>query len=113
MKKINNTRKKEIKRRLALALVNMELKIKYPKNSIIVFNSVCKNGEKIPVTVSCSWYNKKGRPDGKLPKSRDIMSGPPEWQNIPYEEAQKIAEMFDKNMFWNLRYMDREDVTLP
>jgi hypothetical protein len=105
MKKINNTRKKEIKRRRRAAeLLNAEMKIKYPKNSMICFESKRNKGEEIK-TVSCCWYNKVGRPDGKLPNRKDHISKPPEWQNIPYEEAKKIAEMFDKNMFLNLHYV--------
>jgi hypothetical protein len=100
---MNNTRKKEIKRRRAIDILN-GMQVKYPKNSIIVFKGECKKGEK-PVTVSCSWYNKVGRPDGKSAQKKNIMDGPPEWQNIAYEEALKIAEMFDTNWFLNLNYV--------
>lgn len=101
---MNNTQKKALKRKRALELVTGEIKTKYPKNSIVVFGSKYNKGEK-PVTASCSWYNKVGRPDGKEVNIKNIMDGPPEWQNIPYEEAQKISEMFDKCLFINLRYV--------
>ena len=104
MKKIYNTRKKEIKRRQALEMLKTEVKIKYPKNSNIMFESVSENGEK-PKTASCCWYNKVGRPDGKSPNRKDVIFKPPEWQNIPYEEAEKIIEMFDDNIFLNLKYV--------
>ena len=103
MKRINNTRKKEIKRRQALELLKTGMKIKYPKNSNIMFESVSENGEK-PKTASCCWYNKVGRPDGKLPNKKMLsiirLNG-----KDTLEKAEKIIEMFDENIFLNLKYV--------
>jgi len=97
---MNNTRKKELKRRRALELLNTGMKPKYPKGSKIIFSSKYNKGEK-PVTASCSWYDKVG---GKRPL-KHIIDKPPEWQNIPLEEANEIAAMFDDNLFLNLVYV--------
>jgi hypothetical protein len=101
---MNNTQKKALKRMRAMELLTGEIKTKYPKNSMIVFHGECVNGED-PVTLSCGWYNKKGRPDGKMVNRKNIVSKPPEWQNIPYDEALKIAEIFDNNMILKLNYV--------
>ena len=98
---MNNTQKKEIKRRQAIALLN-GMKIKYPKGSKIVFSTSYRKGE-TPAFTSCSWYDKVG---GKSPL-KHIISKPPEWQNIPYAEARKIAEMFDRRMFMDIVYTPR------
>jgi|GEM_PF-5157608 len=95
MKKRQNTQS-QMK---AMELLNTEMKVKYPAGSYIMFSTNHNEGEK-PATTSCAWYDKIG---GKRPL-KNIVSKPPEWQNIPYEEAEKIAEMFDRNMFLNLVY---------
>ena len=80
-------------------LLNSEMKVKYPAGSTIMFSNNYNKGEK-PATTSCAWYDKVG---GKFPL-KNIVSKPPEWQNIPYEEAEKIAGMFDRNWFLNMVY---------
>lgn len=102
--KLNDAQKKTLKRKRALELVTGEIKPKYPKNSKIQFSGSCNKGEE-PVTVSCSWYNKVGRPDGKVVDRKNIVSSPPEWQNITYEEAKKISEMFDDCSFLIIQYV--------
>jgi hypothetical protein len=96
---MNNTRKKELKRRQAIAVLN-GMPVKYPKGSFIMFSTSYNKGEE-PATTSCSWYDKVG---GKCPLKHRI-SRPPEWQNIPYAEAKKIAEMFDDRMFCDIVYV--------
>jgi hypothetical protein len=100
---MNNTRKKEIKRRQALAMLNSEMKIQYPKGSFIMFSTSHKKGEE-PATTSCSWYNKVG---GKKPW-KHIVNKPPEWQNIPYAEAKKIRELFADGVFMDIVYVPRQ-----
>lgn len=89
----------------AVELVNSELTIKYPAGSYIMFSTEYYKGEK-PATTSCAWYDKVGgKKPGEIRNRKNIVSQPPEWQNIPYEEAEKIAEMFDDSMFLNLVYV--------
>jgi hypothetical protein len=96
---------KDEQRVKAVELVNTELKVKYPPGSYIMFSTTCNKGEKI-VTTSCAFYDKVG---GKKPheirQRKNIVSKPPEWQNIPFEEAEKIGEMFDRCEHINLRYV--------
>lgn len=82
-----------------MEMVGKELKPKYPNGSCVVFSSDRKQGEKI-ITMSCDWYNKVGTDPKK-----NIVSKPPEWQNIPYEEAMKICDMFSKHYCLNLVYV--------
>lgn len=77
-----------------LELLGKEMKTKYPPGSYIVFNGSYNKGEK-PGNVSCGWYNKVG---GKKREEKNFVSKPPEWQNIPYEKALEIAEMFSDHM---------------
>lgn len=98
---MSTTQKNALKIKQVAKLLNAEMKTRYPKNSVIVFSSSCNKGEK-PLTASCGWYNKVG---GKKVNVKNIVSSPPEWQNIPYEEAEKIAGMFDRNYFLDLVYV--------
>ncbi len=73
---------------------------KYPKGSCIVFSASYNKGEN-PASVSCSWYNKTGI------QGENIVSRPPEWQNITIEEMHKICEMFDKHLYMPLVYHEK------
>lgn len=84
----------------AMKLLQKEAKVKYPPGSYIIFSSSRNKGEEI-ITASCGWYDKVG---GKSPL-KHIVSKPPEWQNIPIKEAEKISEMFDRNDFMNIVYV--------
>jgi hypothetical protein len=98
--KMNNTQKKALKRKRTLELLSGEIKTKYPAGSKIQFTGSCNKGEE-PVTVSCSWYDKVG---GKKPL-KNFVDKPPEWQNIPYEEAEKISKLFDDCSFLIIQYV--------
>ncbi len=110
MKKLRNEqRKKEveeidqlIKEQEVLGMVGSEIKMKYPPGSCIVFTASYMHGEK-PESVSCSWYNKTGI------QGENLVSNPPEWQNISMEEMEKICEMFDEHLYMPLVY--REKIT--
>jgi hypothetical protein len=85
----------------AIEVLNSEMKVKYPVGSTIMFSTSYNKGEK-PVTTSCGWYDKVG---GTARPLKNIVDKPAEWQNIPYEEAEKIGEMFDKCMHVNIAYV--------
>lgn len=97
---MNKKKKEQLTMKQALELLGKEMKVKFPPGSKIVFNSSCNKGEEVK-TVSCSWYDKVG---GPYPL-KNIVSKVPEWQNIPYGEAQKIAEMFDDSLFLGIVYV--------
>ena|SRR5579863_4348323 len=97
---MKNNKNEQQKVKKAVELLNAEMKTKYPKGSFIVF-STTQNKDEEPATTSCSWYNKVG---GEVTQDK-IVDRPAEWQNIPYEEAKRISEMFDKCMFCDLRYV--------
>ena len=100
-KQVQDTINKQVQDNKALQLLDTDVIVKYPEGSFISFGGYCDEGEKNRI-VSCSWYDKVG---GKKRDKRNTVRNPPEWQNIPYEEAEKIIEMFDKNIFLNLRYV--------
>jgi hypothetical protein len=81
-----------------LGMVGTEFKTKYPKGSCIMFTASHKKGEK-PASVSCCWYNKTGI------KGKNLVSNPPEWQNISMEEMDKIFEMFDEHLYMPIVYV--------
>jgi hypothetical protein len=99
MRKLEESRREEWMREEArervLQMVNTEFKTKYPPGSYIAFAGYRNKDEKL-TTVSCKWYDKVG---GKRPLQHKVYN-PPEWQNISKEEADKIADMFDKNFLW-------------
>jgi len=95
---------KQLQEKQSMELLNTELKVKYPPGSYIMFSTRHNKGEK-PATTSCGWYDKVGgKKAGEVRQKKNIIPGPPEWQNIPYEEAEKIAEMFADHMFLDLVY---------
>jgi len=98
---MEKTNENDDKEKQALDLLGTELKVKYPPGSKIVFSAQYHKGEG-PVTTSCSWYDKVG---GKERPRKNIQSPPPEWINMPYEEALKIGEMFDECFHMNIVYV--------
>ncbi len=87
------------KKNRALGMVGTEYKTKYPKGSYIMFEGSRMKEEELK-TVSCSWYDKVGGPK----PYKHIISAPPEWQNIPIEKADEIAELFDEHFLWVWEY---------
>jgi len=85
--------KAEIEKQLAvLEILSKEIPFKYPKGSAIVFSQNSYDSENEGFTkFSCGWYDKIGK---GFPL-QNIISRPPEWQNLTEEEAEKICKMFD------------------
>jgi len=77
----------------ALELLNKENPFRYPKGSSICFNDAPKNIDG-RYLVNCAWCNKKDLANGGDNK----VIAPPEWQNIPVEQAEEICMMFDNSM---------------
>jgi hypothetical protein len=83
----------------AVKMIRSDVKTaKYPKGSCIMFTASHKKGEK-PASVSCCWYNKTGI------KGKNLVSNPPEWQNISMEEMDKIFELFDEHLYMPIVYV--------
>jgi len=99
MKTTQNTKTKKVKVKRTMQLLNTQAKTKYPSGSSILFSFNGKKDEK-PGTWSCCWYNKVGTDPKK-----NIVSKPPEWQNISYEEALEICAMFDKHICLRMKFV--------
>jgi hypothetical protein len=84
--------KKQTEEKQSIDLLNTQIKTKYPPGSYIMFEGFRKKEEKL-TTLSCCYYDKVG---GERPL-KNIVRNPPEWQNLPVEEASKICDMFDRH----------------
>ncbi len=106
---MKKTKIKPTEEELVKQLLKTGIKAKYPKGSFIAFTAPDSIKGQKTTTVSCAWYNKVG--DGF--SNKDIVSRPPEWQNIPYERALEIADLFDDSILTGFVYPVREDGNYP